>query len=256
MTELLQVYGLYKRFGGLVATNNLNLSIETGETHALIGPNGAGKSTLINQLTGEILPSSGRVVFDGVVITSMSVPSRAQLGLARSYQLTSIFSGFSALENVMLAVQAHNGHSFRFWRNARRDSGLREPAMALLERVSLAPRADIVASNLAHGEQRQLEIAMALASQPRMLLLDEPLAGMGKEDGEQIVHLLSELKKDHTILLIEHDMDAVFSLADRISVLVYGAVIATGRPDDIRSNAQVQAAYLGDESGTMETAHA
>lgn len=245
MTDLLQVCDLSKRFGGLLASNHLNLQVTLGETHALIGPNGAGKSTLMNQLSGEIAPSEGRILFRGRDITSLPVYERTALGIARSYQLTTIFPGFSARENVMLAVQAHQGHSFRLWANARRQAALREPATQLLERVGLASRADVLASNLAHGEQRQLEIAMALASEPALLLLDEPLAGMGVEEGLQIIALLETLKTQHTILLIEHDMNAIFSLADRVSVLVYGTVIATGSVDEIRANAQVQAAYLG-----------
>jgi len=248
MTDLLEVKALHKHFGGLAATNNLNLAVRKGETHALIGPNGAGKSTLMNQLTGEIAPSQGQILFDGLDITALPVHERTHLGMARSYQLTTIFQGFSALENVMLAVQGYLRKSFRFWENARKEKALREPAMALLERVGLLQRADVIADNLAHGEQRQLELAMALASKPRLLLLDEPLAGMGSEDSLRIIELLAELKKSHTLLLIEHDMNAIFSLADRVSVLVYGTVIATGTVDEIKVNPEVQTAYLGDQN--------
>ncbi len=245
MTDLLRVDNLSKRFGGLLASNALNLQVAQGETHALIGPNGAGKSTLMNQLSGEIAPSEGNIFFKGQNITGLPVYERTALGIARSYQLTTIFNGFSALENVMLAVQAHQGHNFRFWSNARKERQLREPAAELLARVGLQERANVVAGGLAHGEQRQLELAMALASEPELLLLDEPLAGMGVEDSVQIIQLLETLKKDHTILLIEHDMNAIFSLADRVSVLVYGTVIATGSVDEIRASAEVQKAYLG-----------
>jgi branched-chain amino acid transport system ATP-binding protein len=256
MTDLLRVDNLSKRFGGLLASNALNLQVARGETHALIGPNGAGKSTLMNQLSGEIAPSGGNIFFRGQDITSLPVYERTALGIARSYQLTTIFNGFSALENVMLAVQAHQGHSFHFWSNARKEQRLREPAAELLARVGLQERANVVAGGLAHGEQRQLELAMALASEPELLLLDEPLAGMGVEDSVQIIQLLEALKKDHTILLIEHDMNAIFSLADRVSVLVYGTVIATGSVDEIRANAEVQKAYLGAKQEGQRFQHA
>lgn len=256
MTDLLQVENLTKRFGGLLASNALNLRVAQGETHALIGPNGAGKSTLMNQLSGEIAPSEGKILFKAQDITGLPVYARTALGIARSYQLTTIFNGFSALENVMLAVQAHQGHSFHFWSNARKESELRLPAAELLARVGLQARANTLASNLAHGEQRQLEIAMALASEPELLLLDEPLAGMGIEDSVQIILLLETLKKHHTILLIEHDMNAIFSLADRVSVLVYGTVIATGTVDEIRANADVQKAYLGTKQEEKGFQHA
>ncbi|HWK63221.1 MAG TPA: ABC transporter ATP-binding protein [Eoetvoesiella sp.] len=256
MTDLLRVDNLSKRFGGLLASNALNLQVTQGETHALIGPNGAGKSTLMNQLSGEIAPSEGNIFFKGQNITSLPVYERTALGIARSYQLTTIFNGFSALENVMLAVQAHQGHSFHFWSSARKEQRLREPAAELLARVGLQERANVVAGGLAHGEQRQLELAMALASEPELLLLDEPLAGMGVEDSLQIIQLLEALKKDHTILLIEHDMNAIFSLADRVSVLVYGTVIATGSVDEIRANAEVQKAYLGTKQEGQRFQHA
>lgn len=256
MTDMLRVENLTKRFGGLLASNQLNLQVKAGETHALIGPNGAGKSTLMNQLSGEMAPTEGRIFFKGRDITTLPVYERTALGIARSYQLTTLFPGFSALENVMLAVQAHQGHSFHFWSNARKEERLRAPAAELLASVGLQSRADVVAGGLAHGEQRQLEIAMALASRPELLLLDEPLAGMGVEDGLQIIRLLETLKTQHTILLIEHDMNAIFSLADRVSVLVYGTVIATGTVDEIRNNAEVQNAYLGTSQEGQGLQHA
>ncbi|HTS41084.1 MAG TPA: ABC transporter ATP-binding protein [Xanthobacteraceae bacterium] len=247
---LLKIDRLTKRFGGVVASDDVVLGVERGELHAIIGPNGAGKTTLIGQLTGELTPNSGRIQFDGADITALPVHRRSALGLARSFQITSLFLDFTALDNVALAVQAHAGHSFRFWRNARLEAGLREPARAALERVGLASRADVVVANMSHGEHRQLEIAMALATNPRMLLLDEPMAGMGPEESARMVAILRELKRDLTILLIEHDMEAVFALADRISVLVYGRVIATDAPAAIRANAEVRAAYLGEQEAT------
>src|SRR2546423_8869644 len=232
---LLAIEGLTKRFGGVTASDDVNLAVPEGELHAIIGPNGAGKTTLIGQLTGELAPQAGRIQFAGRDITRLAVWQRSLLGLARSFQITSLFLGFTALDNVALAVQAHAGHSFHFWRNARSEGELREPARTALERVGLADRADIIAANMSHGEHRQLEIAMALATKPRMLLLDEPMAGMGVEESARILRLLRELKQDITILLIEHDMDAVFALADRITVLVYGRVIASGAPAAIRA---------------------
>jgi branched-chain amino acid transport system ATP-binding protein len=244
---ILQIEGLTKHFGGVVASDNVRLDVLSGELHAVIGPNGAGKTTLIGQLTGEIAPQAGRIRFEDRDITPLPTHRRSMLGLARSFQITSLFLDFTALDNAALAVQAHAGHSFRFWRAARHDPELREPARAALRRVGLAGREDVIVSNLSHGEHRQLEIAMALATKPRMLLLDEPMAGMGPEESARMVKLLSELKRDLTILLIEHDMEAVFALADRITVLVYGRVIATGAPAEIRANAEVRQAYLGEQ---------
>ena len=243
---LLQIEGLSKRFQGVVASDGLALEIRQGELHALIGPNGAGKTTLIGQLTGEVAPDSGSIRFADLDITALPTHRRSALGLARTFQITSLFLDFTALDNVALAVQAHAGHSFRFWRNARRDPALREPARSAPERVGLAARADVIASKLSHGEHRQLEIAMALAVEPRMLLLDEPLAGMGTEESGRMVKTLLELKRRLTILLVEHDMAAVFALADRITVLVNGRVIASGPPEAIRANAEVRSSYLGD----------
>jgi branched-chain amino acid transport system ATP-binding protein len=244
---LLQVDGLTKRFGGVVASDQIALDVTRGELHAIIGPNGAGKTTLLGQLTGELSPNAGHIRFDGDDITALPAWRRSQLGLARSFQITSLFLDFTALDNVALAVQAHAGHSFRFWRNARRDDELRAPARAALERVALGHRADVLVSSLSHGEHRQLELAMALATGPRMLLLDEPMAGMGPDESSRMVRTLRELKQDLTILLIEHDMEAVFALADRITVLVYGRVIASGTPQAIRANPDVRDAYLGEQ---------
>ena len=244
---LLETRGLVKRFGGVVATDDLSLAVAPGEIHAVIGPNGAGKTTLVAQIAGEIKPTAGEIRFAGEDVTALPVHARSARGLARSYQITSVLRGFSALDNVALAVQAHDGHSFRFWRRARSERALRDPARALLDSVGLGGRGEVIAANLAHGEQRQLEIAMALATRPRLLLLDEPMAGMGPEESARMVELLGRLKGRETILLIEHDMDAVFALADRITVLVYGRAIACGRPAEIRANREVREAYLGEE---------
>jgi branched-chain amino acid transport system ATP-binding protein len=238
---------LSKRFGGVVASDAISLNVPPGELHAVIGPNGAGKTTLIGQLAGELAPDAGRIRFEGRDVTALPTWRRSQLGLARSFQITSLFLDFTALDNVALAVQAHAGHSFHFWRPARREDSLREPARAALARVGLASRADVLVSKLSHGEHRQLEIAMALATNPRMLLLDEPMAGMGPEESARMVTMLRELKRQLTILLIEHDMEAVFALADRITVLVYGRIIASGTPEAIRANVEVRQAYLGEQ---------
>jgi branched-chain amino acid transport system ATP-binding protein len=252
MTDaLLQIDGLAKRFGGIVATDDVTLTVSQGELHAIIGPNGAGKTTLIAQLAGQLAPDSGRIRFAGHDITHVQVYRRSLLGLARSFQITSLFLDLSVLDNVALAVQAHAGHSFRFWRAARSEMELREPARAALARVGLSDRADLPASALSHGEHRLLELAIALAGNPRMLLLDEPMAGLGPEESARMVDMLRALKAELTILLVEHDMEAVFALADRISVLVYGRVIASGKPDAIRANPQVRDAYLGEQ----EAAH-
>jgi branched-chain amino acid transport system ATP-binding protein len=244
---LLAIEGLSKRFGGVVASDAITLSVARGELHAVIGPNGAGKTTLIGQLTGEVAPDAGRISFGGTDITQLPTYRRSLLGLARSFQITSLFLDFTALDNVALAVQAHAGHSFRFWRNARREAALREPARKALARVGLAERAETLVANMSHGEHRQLEIAMALATSPRMLLLDEPMAGMGPEESQRMVATLRELKGELTILLVEHDMEAVFALADRVTVLVYGRVIASDPPAAVRANAEVRQAYLGEQ---------
>ena len=246
---LLDVKGLTKSFGGLVATDGLDLGVSAGETHAVIGPNGAGKTTLLAQLAGQLRPDAGTIHFDGADITGLSAPARSLRGLARSFQITSIFRDFTVLDNVALAIQAHAGHSFRLWQPARRDAALRDPAGAILERVGLGGRAEVVAGTLAHGEQRQLEIAMALGTRPKLLLLDEPMAGMGGEDSERMKAFLGSLKGTCTMLLVEHDMDAVFTLADRVTVMVYGRALACGAPAEIRADERVRQAYLGDEEG-------
>ena len=243
---LLEIERLSKHFGGVVASDAISLVLKPGELHAIIGPNGAGKTTLIGQLTGEIAPDGGRIRFGSRDITALPVYRRSRIGLARSFQISSLFPEFTALDNVALAVQAHSGHSFRFWRDARCDQTLREPARGALDRVALAGRADTRVADLSHGERRQLEIAMALATRPRMLLLDEPMAGMGPDESARLVGTLRALKGGITILLIEHDMEAVFALADRISVLVYGRIIASGAPEAIRADAAVRQAYLGE----------
>jgi len=250
---LLQVEHLAKRFGGIVATDDVVLNVVEGELHAVIGPNGAGKTTLIAQLSGQLTSDFGRVRFAENDITTLPVYRRSALGLARSFQITSLFLDFSVLDNVALVVQAHAGHSFRFWRDARSEAELREPAQAALERVGLGARADVPASALSHGEHRQLELAMALVGRPRLLLLDEPMAGLGPEESARMVAMLRALKSEVTILLVEHDMEAVFALADRITVLDYGRVIASGAPADIRANVQVREAYLGEAEA--EAAH-
>ena len=242
---LLRAEGLVKRFGAITASDGLSLDVLPGEIHALIGPNGAGKTTAVAQLSGEMRPDAGTVRFAGADVTRLGADARARAGLARSFQITSLFSGLTALDNVAMAVQAHRGHSFRFWADARRDETLRGPARAMLARVGLEHRADVPAANLAHGEQRQLELAMALATEPKLLLLDEPMAGMGADESRRMVGLLSGLKGQLAILLVEHDMDVVFSLADRITVLVYGRAIASGAPAEIRADPAVREAYLG-----------
>ncbi|HHI82412.1 MAG TPA: ABC transporter ATP-binding protein [Rhizobiales bacterium] len=245
---MLTVDGLFKSFGGVVATNDVCLDVRQLETHAIIGPNGAGKTTLVSQLSGSLKPDAGSIRFRDIDITRLSAHRRARLGLARSFQITSLVMSMSVLDNVALAVQAKAGHSFRFWAPARHQAALRGPAMAVLERVGLEDRAGAPVSSLSHGERRQVEIAVALAGEAELLLLDEPMAGMGANESGQLVDLLGEVKKDKTIVLIEHDMDAVFALADRISVLVNGAIIATGKPHDIRNNEAVRHAYLGEEA--------
>ena len=244
---MLEVRNLVKNFGALKASDGIDFDVAEGETHAVIGPNGAGKTTFISQLAGNLRPDAGTVRFAGTDVTVLSASRRARMGLARSFQITSVYPEFSALDNVALAVQARSGHSFRFWRKAQGDVTLLEPAERVLAEVGLLQRKNILAANLAHGEQRQLEVAMALATNPRLLLLDEPMAGMGTEESQRMIELLSKLKQKKTIILVEHDMDAVFRLADRISVLVYGRVIATGTPEKIKMNEEVRRAYLGEE---------
>ena len=245
MAALLETVHLAKAFGALKATDDVSLSVDAGEVHAIIGPNGAGKTTLIAQLTGELAPDRGTIRFDGHDITRLPTWRRTRLGLGRSFQITTLLPQMSALDNVAMAVQARSGHAFRFFGDARRDPSLRVPAEGYLERVGLAAVAGARCGDLSHGEHRQLELAVALALAPRMLLLDEPLAGMGQEDSAQMVALLRSLKGELPMLLVEHDMDAVFTLADRISVLVYGRIIATGTPQRIRDDPAVREAYLG-----------
>lgn len=247
MTALLQISGLRKRFGGVSATDDVNLDVTNGELHAIIGPNGAGKTTLISQLSGALKPDSGSIVFAGRDITSVPAHARARLGITRSFQITSLLMSMSVLDNVALAVQAHDGHSFRFIRPARKITHIRNEAMEALHQVGLQDRANDPAVALSHGEHRQLEIAIALASKAELMLLDEPMAGLGPEESAKMVEFLDALKGKRTILLIEHDMDAVFALADRISVLVYGKIIATGSREEIRGNDDVRHAYLGEE---------
>ncbi len=245
---LLRLEGLAKSYGALVVTDDVALAVAAGELHAVIGPNGAGKTTLIHQISGLATPDRGRILFDGADITRLPMHERVRRGLARSFQITSILPRFSVLENVALAVQARSGSSFRFFGDAARESRLNEPALEFLEHVGLRPRAHLPAGLLSHGEKRQLELAVGLATQPKLLLLDEPLAGTGHEESERVVATLRRLKGRYTIVLVEHDMEAVFSLADRITVLVYGRVIATGTPEAVRANAEVRSAYLGEEA--------
>jgi branched-chain amino acid transport system ATP-binding protein len=245
MTKL-SVHGLVKRFGGLLATDRVDLEVRPGEIHAVIGPNGAGKTTLINQLSGEIRPDEGRILLDGVDIIDEPVDRRVHMGIARSYQIASIFPEFSALQNVMLAVQGASGDSMAFWQAVMGDTRLTGPALRLLKQVGLDAHAHDPVTTLAHGAQRQLEIAMTLALEPKVLLLDEPMAGMSQHESRSVVDLLCSLRGRYAIVLVEHDMDAVFALADRITVLVDGRPIACGSPDQIRANADVRAAYLGE----------
>ncbi len=249
MTQaLLDLRGLVKRYGGLVATDHLDLAVQSGQTHAIIGPNGAGKTTLIHQIAGGLQPNEGCIFFDGEDITALPMHRRVQLGLARSYQITNIFKSCSVLDNLALAVQARSGTSMHFWRPAISDSALFDEARELAATVGLEQHIGTLARNLAHGQQRQLEVGLALATRPRMLLLDEPMAGMGPGESLQLVELITRLRGTTTILLIEHDMEAVFQLAERISVLVFGRIIASGNAEEIRRNPDVRKAYLGDEA--------
>ncbi len=231
-----------------MATDHVSLEIHSGEIHALIGPNGAGKTTLINQLSGDLSSDEGRIEFDGRDMTREPAHRRALAGMARSYQITSVFPEFTVLQNVAMAVQAHAGHSFRFWRPAMTEQALVTPALEALDLVGMAAMKDRPVAALAHGQRRQLEIAMTLATGARLLLLDEPMAGMSHAESEEVVALLRKLKGRCTIVLVEHDMDAVFALADRITVLVYGRPIASGTPEQIRASAEVRTAYLGEDS--------
>jgi len=246
-STVLKITGLRKSFGALRATDDVTLNVLSGELHALIGPNGAGKSTLIGLICGELSPDAGQIVFDGRNVTALRTPLRARLGIGRSFQITQLCSDFSASENVLLAMEAANGGSFNMLSNPRSDARNRRAAREWLDRVGLGHQADARVSTLAHGEKRQLELAVVLAMRPKLLLLDEPMAGMGPEESAAMVRMLAELKGQCAILLVEHDMDAVFALADRVSVLVYGRTIFTGTPEEIRAHPEVRAAYLGEE---------
>ncbi|MEO9780966.1 MAG: ABC transporter ATP-binding protein [Sedimentitalea sp.] len=250
MTSL-TVRNLTKSFGALKVTDDVSLDFAPGEIHAIIGPNGAGKTTLISQLSGQLRSDSGTVAIAGRDVTRLSMPDRVKLGLARSFQITSVLPGFTALENVALAVQARQGSSFRFFKTVADEAALNDAALVALREAGLEHRSDIPAKSLSHGEHRRLELAIALATEPKILLLDEPLAGVGGEDADTFVANLQKLKGRFTIVLIEHDMDAVFALADRVSVLVYGQIIATGTPEAVRSDPEVRTAYLGDEVGEV-----
>ncbi len=244
---VLRLDRLCKSFGSLIVTDDVTLDVMPGETHALIGPNGAGKTTLINQISGLLAPDSGRIVFAGTDITHLPPQVRALSGLARSFQITSIVPGFPVLENVALAVQARAGSSFRFVGRAADETALNRSAIAALEQAGIADRAHLRAGELSHGEKRALELAIALAMQPKLLLLDEPMAGIGREETDRQVALLRRLKGQVTMILVEHDMAAVFALADRISVLIRGRLLTTGAPDAVRADPQVTAAYLGEQ---------
>jgi branched-chain amino acid transport system ATP-binding protein len=244
---LLEVRALRKRFGGVVATDDVTLDVRDGEVHALIGPNGAGKTSLIAQLSGSLMPDAGTIRFAGDDVTRLAQHARVARGLARSYQITRLFRSFSALDNLAIAVQARDGSSLRFWRPVAREAALAAAARALLDEVGLGARADVPAAALSHGEQRALEVGLALATRPRLLLLDEPMAGTGPEESARMVALIERIRAKTTVLLVEHDVDAVFRLADRVSVLVNGRVIASGEPDAVRNDPEVITAYLGDE---------
>ncbi len=248
-TPILSLEGLVKRFGGIAATDRVSLDVQPGEVHAVIGPNGAGKTTLVAQVSGLLSPDAGQIYLQGVDVTRKSAAVRSKLGLARTFQITSVFRQLTALENVLLPVQSRVGHSFHFWRRVHRQRELVEPALAILDQLGLGARRDTAAGNLSHGEQRMLEIAIALATEPKLILLDEPTAGMGPEDSKRVKDLLQRLRDRYAMLLIEHDMDAVFRLSDRITVLVYGHPIASGTPREIRDNEQVRIAYLGEGDG-------
>jgi branched-chain amino acid transport system ATP-binding protein len=244
---VLRLEALCKRFGGVVATDGVSLEVAQGEVHALIGPNGAGKTTLINQISGSLPPDSGSIFFLGNDLTGLTTHKRVREGLARSYQVTSLFRRFSVLDNVALAVQARSGSSFSFWRPVSAETQLFEEASSILDEIGLSEKKNQAASTLAHGDQRALEVGLALATRPKLVLLDEPMAGMGPEESQRLIALIERVRERVTVLLVEHDMDAVFRLADRISVLVSGRILATGQPQEIRADAGVRRAYLGDE---------
>jgi branched-chain amino acid transport system ATP-binding protein len=244
---MLRLDAISKRFGGVVATDRVSLEVTEGEVHALIGPNGAGKTTLIGQISGSLSPDDGEILFENRKITRLHQHARVAAGLARSYQITSIFRSFTVLDNLALAVQARSGSSFSFWKPVAAETALFDEARAIADEIGLSEKPDSTAGNLSHGEQRALEVGLALATRPRLVLLDEPMAGMGPEESQRMIQLISRIRSRVTVLLVEHDMDAVFRLADRISVLVAGRIIATDAPEKIKSNPQVRQAYLGDE---------
>jgi branched-chain amino acid transport system ATP-binding protein len=244
---MLRLEAISKRFGGVVATDAVNLEVTEGEVHALIGPNGAGKTTLIGQISGSLSPDTGEILFEDRKITRLRQHARVAAGLARSYQITSIFRNFSVLDNLALAVQARSGSSFSFWKPVEKETALFDEARAIADEIGLSNKLDATAGNLSHGEQRALEVGLALATQPKLVLLDEPMAGMGPEESQRMIALIERIRSRVTVLLVEHDMDAVFRLADRISVLVAGRIIATDVPERIKANEQVRQAYLGDE---------
>jgi branched-chain amino acid transport system ATP-binding protein len=248
LDPVLELQAVTKRFGGLVANDAIDLSIAAEEIHALIGSNGAGKSTLISQIAGEISPTSGRIIFDGADVTALPAYKRALAGLAQTFQITSIFPTLSVFENVALAAQAHCGHSFRFWTAVHTDAVVNERTLAALREAGLENHVDLLASDVSHGEHRQLEIAMALAGTPKLLLMDEPTAGMGPSESKNFVELIRRVSQGRTVFLVEHDMNVVFALADRITVLDNGQVIASGAPDEVRRSEQVRMAYLGKEA--------
>ena len=244
---MLELKGVSKRFGGVVATDRVTLDVAQGEVHALIGPNGAGKTTLVGQISGALATDAGGISFLGSDITKAKQHERVKAGLARSYQITSIFKRFSVLDNLALAVQARSGSSFSFWRPVAAEAALFDEARAIAAEVGLSEKTSSLAATLAHGEQRALEVGLALATHPKLVLLDEPMAGMGPEESARMISLIGRVRAQVTVLLVEHDMDAVFRLADRITVMVNGRVIATGSPEEIRADTEVRRAYLGDE---------
>jgi len=244
---MLELRAVSKRFGGVVATDDVTLDVVRGEVHALIGPNGAGKTTLVGQISGVLPTDSGRILFNGADITRLKAHARVAAGLARSYQITSIFRRYSVLENLALAVQARSGSSFRFWRPVTEEHALFDEARAISAEIGLSGREKTVAATLAHGEQRALEVGLALATHPQLVLLDEPMAGMGPQESQAMIALIERIRSRVSVLLVEHDMDAVFRLATRISVLVDGRLIATGAPQAIRADPAVRRAYLGEE---------
>lgn len=244
---ILQIENLHKNFGAIQATNDVSFSINKGDIHALIGPNGAGKTTLVNQLSGDIFPDKGKILFKSEDVTYVKAHRRAKLGIARSFQITHIFDQLTVAENMALAIHSKDGHNFRFWKRALGSSHIKEELSIALDRVDLVARSQQPSRFLSHGEKRQLEVGMALVGNPELLIMDEPMAGMGVGGTQELARIIEGLRGSVTILLVEHDMDVVFSLADKVSVLVYGEHVATGNPDDIRADKQVRSAYLGEE---------